>query len=241
MALLQDIRHAVRLVRRAPAVTLIAILSIALSIGATAVVFTAVKAVLIQPFPYARPDELVQVRTDFQGAAPPLSDWVSWSDGDDLARQSHSFAAVGLYHYALFNLAGDTNSLPEALYGLFVTDRVFPMLGVTPMLGRNILSEETRPGRDREMILSYGLWQRRFHGDPGVVGRTLVINGHDCLIIGVMPAGFDFPMRLATPVNTPSHHMDFWAPEAFHPADRAHDDASRRDRLLGSRLPRHPH
>jgi predicted permease len=226
MTVLQDIRHAVRWLRRAPAVTILATASIALSVGATAVVFTAVKAVLIEPFPYAHSDALVQLRTDFVGAAPSFSDWVSWSDADDVVRQNHTFSAVGVYHYALFNLAGDANSLPEALYGLFVTDKVFPMLGVAPMLGRNILPEEARPGRDREMILSYGLWQRRFHADPRVVGRTVVVNGHDCLIIGVMPPGFDFPMRLATTINTPSHHMDFWAPDGFHPVDRGHDDGS---------------
>lgn len=209
--------------RRAPAMTLIAVLSIALSIGATAVIFTAVEGVLIKPFPYARPDELVQLRNEFQYASQSVTDWVTWSDADEIARQNHSFTAVGVYHYALFNLAGEPGSLPEALYGLFVTDKVFPMLGVAPMLGRNILPEETRPGHDREMILSYGLWQRRFHSDPRVVGRTVVVNGHDCVIIGVMPPGFDFPMRLATTVNTPSHHMDFWAPESLHPVDRQHD------------------
>ena len=203
--------------------TLIAVLSIALSIGATAVIFTAVEGVLIKPFPYARPDELVQLRNEFQYASQSVTDWVTWSDADEIARQNHSFTAVGVYHYALFNLAGEPGSLPEALYGLFVTDKVFPMLGVAPMLGRNILPEETRPGHDREMILSYGLWQRRFHSDPRVVGRTVVVNGHDCVIIGVMPPGFDFPMRLATTVNTPSHHMDFWAPESLHPVDRQHD------------------
>jgi putative ABC transport system permease protein len=100
------------------------------------------------------------------------------------------------------------------------------MLGVAPMLGRNILPEETLPSRDREMILSYGLWQRRFHSDPLVIGRTVVVNGHNCLIIGVMPPGFDFPLRITATVNTPSHHMDFWAPESFHPVDRAHDSGA---------------
>ena len=224
--MIQDVRHAVRLLRRAPAVTVAAVLSIALSIGATAVVFTAVKGVLLEPFPFARPDELVQLRNEFRYAAQPVTDWVTWSDADEITRQNHSFTAVGVYHYALFNLAGDPGSLPEALYGLSITDKVFPMLGVAPMLGRNILPEETRAGHDREMIVSYGLWQRRFHSDPRAVGRTVVVNGHDCLIIGVMPPGFDFPMRLATTVNTPSHHMDFWAPESLHPVDRQHDSGS---------------
>lgn len=225
LSIIQDIRLAVRQFRRAPLVAAIAIVSIALSVGATAVVFTAIKTVLIEPLPFSHPEELVQLRTE-DPRAPSLSDWISWSDAEDVTRQNHSFSAIGVYHYALLNLAGDSNSLPEALYGLFVTDKVFPMLGVAPLLGRNILPEETLPGRDREMILSYGLWQRRFHSDRNVVGRTVVVNGHDCLIVGVMPPGFDFPMRLATTINTPSHHMDFWAPESFHPPDRAHENGS---------------
>jgi ABC-type antimicrobial peptide transport system permease subunit len=89
---------------------------------------------------------------------------------------------------------------------------------VTPLVGRNIALEEDQPGRAPEMILSYGLWARRFHSDPSVVGRTVEVNGHACTIVGVMPEGFDFPMRLATSVRTPSRHMDFWTPLAADPA-----------------------
>jgi putative ABC transport system permease protein len=213
-----DIRRAFRLLGRTPAVTLIAILSIAIGAGAAAVVFAAVKAVLIEPFPYSHPETLVQIRTDTGRGGSPQQDWVSWNDMEDVARENHSFTAIGTYHYALFNLGGDRGSLPEALYGLYVSASVFPTLGANPMLGRNILPEEAQPGRDREMILSYGLWVRRFHADPGAVGRVVEVNGHGCRIIGVMPAGFDFPMRLATTVSTPSRHMDFWAPEAVDPA-----------------------
>ena len=101
--------------------------------------------------------------------------------------------------------------MPESLYGLTLSASVFPLLGVRPMLGRNILPEETQPGREREILLSYDLWKRRFQSDRGVVGRSVQVNGHAYLIIGVMARGFDFPMRLATTVSTPSRHMDFWA------------------------------
>jgi len=221
-----DVRQALRLIRRTPSVTALAILSTAIGASATAVVFTAVKAVLIEPFPFSHPDELVTIRSDFDRGGAPHSDWVHWNDAQDVRRDNHSFAAVGTYHYALFNLAGDRSSLPEALYGLFVSADLFPLLGVHPMIGRNILPEETQPGRDREMILSYGLWVRRFHSDPRVVGSTVEVNGHACRIIGVMPDGFDFPLRPATTVNIPSHHMDFWAPSAVDPAKatRASDE-----------------
>ena len=217
MFTLAEIRQAFRLLRRAPTVGLIAILSTAIGTGAAAVVFAAVKTVLIEPFPYTHPESLVQIRTEAPGNNP-RQDWVAWDDMQDVARENRSLRSVGVYRYALFNLGGGAGELPEALYGLAVSADVFPTLGVSPMLGRNILLEEAQLGRDREMILSYGLWARRFHSDPAVVGRTVQVNGHDCRIIGVMPPGFDFPMRLATSVNTPSHHMDFWAPLAVDPA-----------------------
>jgi predicted permease len=201
-----------RNLRRAQAFTVIALLSIAISIGATAVVFTAVKSVLIEPLPYANPDELVQLRSEHSRFPPSHADWVLWPDMQDVIKSTRTFASLGIYTYKLFNLSGDGNAPPEALYGLIVSANMFPTLGVTPMLGRNILPEEDQPGRDREMILSYGLWTRRFNSDRDIVGRSVEINGHPCTIIGVMPRGFDFPMRLATTVRTPSQHMDFWAP-----------------------------
>ena len=211
---------------RSPSVTLIAIFITAIGIGATTVVYAAVKAVLIEPFPYAHAEALVQIRTDLGRGSSARQDWVSRDDMADVARENHSFASVGTYRYSVFNLGGDAGSLPEALYGLYISPAMFPTLGVSPMLGRNILPEEAQPGRDREMILSYSLWVRRFRADPGVVGHTVQVNGHDCLIIGVMPAGFDFPMRMATTVRTPSGHMDFWAPEAIDPTG-THRDAIR--------------
>jgi hypothetical protein len=124
-----------------------------------------------------------------------------------------------VYRNAIFDLGGDTGTTPEALYGLKVTASLFPTLGVRPMLGRNILPDEDQPGRPEEMILSYGLWTRRFHSDPGVVGRTATVNGHDCLIIGVMPPGFNFPLRRAA-AHTPSPYVEFWAPLSNTPGAR---------------------
>jgi predicted permease len=197
---------------------MVALASIAIAIGATAVVFTAIRTVLLDPLPYANAGQLVQFRNTWARFPDSHADWVSWLDMQDVIRRNRTFESVGTYHYALFNLAGDGNEPPEALYGLFVSANMFPTLGVKPMLGRNILPEETQVGRDDEMILSHGLWVRRFNSDARVVGRSVDVNGHSCTIIGVMPPAFDFPMRLATTVRTPSRHMDFWAPEAVDPA-----------------------
>ena len=211
MSVLKDIRLGFRLFRGTPVPTGIALLSIALSVGATAVVFTAIKSVLIDPLPYARASELVQIRSEFPKMTEQShGDWVFWNDTRELIRRTRTLESVGVYRNAIFDLAGSSNTTPEALYGLKVTAGLFPTLGVAPMLGRNILPEEDRPGHADEMILSYGLWVRRFNSDPGVVGRSVTVNGHSCLVIGVMPPGFNFPLRREA-AHTPSPYVEFWA------------------------------
>ncbi|HTQ57274.1 MAG TPA: ABC transporter permease [Bryobacteraceae bacterium] len=211
MSLLSDIRYAIRFLRRAPVPTAVALLSIALSVGAAAVVFAAIKAVLLDPLPFARPDELVLLRSEFpQVQQQAQGDWVIWNDSQEVSRRTRTLAAVATYHNAVFDLAGDPHSTPLALYGLRVSANLFDVLGVKPMLGRNILPPEERRGHADVMILSYGLWMRRFHGDRSVVGRTVMINGRPCLIVGVMPHGFNFPLRRAA-AHTPSPYVEFWA------------------------------
>lgn len=211
MSVLKDIRLGFRLFRGTPVPTAIALCSIALSVGATAVVFTAIKCVLIDPLPYARASELVQIRSEFLKMREQSNgDWVFWNDTQELIRRTRTLESVGVYRNAIFDLAGGPDATPEALYGLKVTASLFPTLGVSPMLGRNILPEEDQPGHSDEMILSYGLWSRRFNSDPGVVGRTVTVNGHACLVIGVMPAEFNFPLRRQA-AHTPSPYVEFWA------------------------------
>ncbi len=211
MSVLRDIRLAFRLFWRTPVPTGIAVVSIALSVGATAVVFTAIWAVLLAPLPYARPSELVQIRTDFPKFEPSHSDWALWSDAQQIARRTRTLASVAAYGNEMLDLAGNGTTPPEALYGLRVSANLFPTLGIKPMLGRNIFPEEDQPGQAKEMILSYGLWVRRFNSDPGIVGQSVTVDGRSCRIIGVMPQGFDFPLRRAA-VHTPSPYVDFWAP-----------------------------
>jgi predicted permease len=226
MWLFRDFRHALRVLSRTPTLTAVALFSIAITIGATAVVFTAVKSVLIEPLPYTNAGELVQLRTDNTKFGKSHADWVTWSDAQDILRSNRTFQSAGVYQYRLFNLSGDGGSLPESLYGLGVTANMFSTLGVAPMLGRNILPEEDQPNRNNVMILSYGLWTRRFNSDRAIVGRSVEVNGHVCTIIGVMPPGFDFPMRLATTVRTPSQHMDFWTPIGKDPAKEERNSGS---------------
>ncbi len=223
----QDLSYALRtLIWRTPAFTGIALCSIALGVAATAVVYTAVEAVLINPLPYAHPEELVQFRTDFGNLAKSEqahTDWIFWNDAQEIIRRAQTFQSVGVYGNAIFNLEGDPSTPPEALYGLRMSASLFPTLGVSPMLGRNILGEEDQPGRPKKMILSYGLWIRRFNGDRNIVGRTVKVdNGEDCLVVGVMPPGFNFPLRRAA-ARTPQPYVEFYAPLRLNPADPAAD------------------
>ena len=223
MSLLQDIRQAFRFFRRSPGPTILALLSIATTIAAVAVVFAAVKTVLLDPLPYRDADSVVLFRTAYQHGNSQ-GDWVAWQDMQFVKHANRSFGAVATYHYSILNLTGDANSPPEALYGLSVSAELFPALGVKPMLGRNTAPEETNTGQARVIILSYGLWARRFNSDPRIVGRIVETNGHACTIIGVMPREFDFPLRIATTVRTPSQHMDFWIPEYKDPATIGHGE-----------------
>ncbi len=215
--MLQDMRIALRLLARAPATTGIALLSIALSTGAAGVVFAAIKSVLLEPLPYARAEELVQLRSEYpRMQQQSTGDWVFWNDAQEVNRRTRTLESVGVYGNALFDLGGDSSTPPEALYGLRITANLFPTLGAAPMLGRNILPEEAEPGHAGVMILSYGLFARRFHADPKIVGRPVMVNGHECMVIGVMPPEFNFPMRRSA-AHTPSPYVEFWAPLVLRP------------------------
>ena len=145
-------------------------------------------------------------------------DWVVWNDLRELPRRTRTLQSIGAYGNAVFDLAGDAASPPDALYGLRMTAELFHVLGVSPMLGRAVLPEEDLPGHADVMILSYGLWMRRFHGDRSVVGRTVTVNGHGCRVIGVMPERFNFPLRRAA-AHTPSPYVEFWAAPLRAPAN----------------------
>jgi predicted permease len=225
MMFLHVLRLAIRLLRRNASTTAIAVLSIALSVSATAVVFTAIKSVLINPLPYTRPKALVQLRTEFTNnfdTGRSHSDWIFSNDVQEIIRRTRTLEPIGVYRNALFNLMGNESTPPEALYGLRVSASLFPTLGVKPMVGRNILPEEDQHGQPNEIILRCGLWLRRFGADKNIVGRSVNVDGHDCPIIGVMPPGFNFPLLRAA-VHTPSPYVEFWAPMRAAPTRMAPD------------------
>ena len=163
--LLQDVRYAIRVLLGHRSLTLAALLTLALGIGANTAVFSVVNAVLLAPLPYDNADRLVQVWTRFANIGLPRDEnHVSAPEFRDLATLGQSFTHIGAYTFASFNLSG--GAAPERLEGAEVSPALLTMLGARPVLGRIFAEEEAVPGRDRLVLISHGLWQRRFGSNP---------------------------------------------------------------------------
>jgi predicted permease len=195
--ILQDLRFAARTLRRNIGFTTAAVLTLALGIGANAAIFSVVNAVLLRPLPYADADRLAMVWGWYDGFGKTTT---SLPDFRDLRERTKAFSQLAARHGTVFNLTGQGE--PEQLQADRVTANFFPMLGVRPMLGRAFLPDEERVGgNDDVVVLSYGLWQRRFGGEPGIVGRTLQLSGRPYTVVGVAPRDFRF-----------MSDVDLWAP-----------------------------
>jgi putative ABC transport system permease protein len=209
--LFQDLRYGLRLLARSPGFTAIALLTLTLGIGATAAIFSVVEAVLLRALPYRDPQRLVSVfedssATGFPRNTPAPGNYADWKAQTGIFEDAAAAAEYGRWH--VFNLTGDTGAGandPEKLEGATVTRNLFSVLGAKPVLGRVFLPEEDRPGGPRVVLINHGLWQRRFAGDPAIVGRAIVLNGERYTVVGVMPANFAYP----------STHADIWTPMAF--------------------------
>ena len=205
--LLQDLRFAVRQMAKRPGFTAIILITMALGIGANAAIFSVLDAVLLRPLPYSHPDRLMKVWTRFTGiGAPNDQNWVSAPEFRDLQQLNHSFTDLAAISGGSINLG--VKDSPQRVLGAAVTPNLFSMLGVQPQLGRAFLPEEAQPGRDHEIILSYGIWRRVFAGNPNIVGSSVRINGVANTVVGVMPEGFGYP-----------NDSEIWAPLAFAPDD----------------------
>jgi putative ABC transport system permease protein len=186
----QDVRFGARSLLKKPGFAFVAVLTLALGIGANSTIFSFVNAILLRPLPFQNPERLVMLDENSQkrGVA---SMGVSYPNFLDWREQNRVFEDVAAYSESSYSLTGAGE--PEQLRGARISSGLFEILGVAPQLGRNIRPEEDRPDNDNVALLSYGLWQRRFGGNPGVVGQTVNINNRARTVIGVMPAGFKFP------------------------------------------------
>ena len=199
--LVRDVKYGWRSLRRNSGFTAAAVLALALGIGATTAIMSVVNSVLLRPLSYAEPDRLVVLSHGGAGSVAP-------ANFDDWRRQSHAFADVSAAEYWTPTLGGASE--PEGINALHVTSRMFPMLGIQPLLGRFFTEDEDQPGRSAVVVIGYGLWQRRFGGDPNIVGRRVGLDGVEYTIVGVMPRQFQFAPFWAT-------HAELWAPLALGP------------------------
>jgi predicted permease len=192
----QDVRYGVRILRRNPVFTAVAVTTLALGIGANTAIFSVVNAVLVRPLPYPRPERLFTLQSG-----------ESLLDLEDLRRESRSFAGLGAVNVQ--SLAYTGGAEPEEVYGALCTAGLFPALGVTPLIGRAIAPRDDQFGGPRVVVLTYGFWQRRFAGDAAVLGKAIPLNGNAYTVIGVMRPDFWkpgravevlVPLRVANPV-----------------------------------------
>jgi putative ABC transport system permease protein len=187
--LAQDLRYAFRGLRRNPGFTAIAVLTLALGIGATTAIFTVVNAVLLRPLPYPHPEQLVYVQQVLSGFGINPFVWnreyVAWRN------QSRTLSPIAAYMYSWFNLTGGGE--PERVNSGVASASFFSLLGVRPAVGRLFLPEEDRPGGPPVAILSHSLWKRRFGGDPSVVGKAVTLDDKVYTVVGVLPATFVIP------------------------------------------------
>lgn len=189
-ALLRDIRHKLRMVAKNPAITLAAVFSIALGLGANTMVFSLINAFMLRPLPLQAPEELVAIHETQLNQG--LDDgYVSFPNFTDLQDQNSILAGAGAYEERGFNLA--VGNEPERIYGVAVSPNLFSLLGVRPVVGRDFLAEEGTPGADRVVILSDTLWKRRFSSASDITSKTLSLDGEKYTVIGVMPPRFKFP------------------------------------------------
>ena len=197
----QDIRYGVRMLTRTPVVTAIAVITLALGIGANTAIFSVVHGVLLAPLPYPESDRLVALRQSNIPAQPDTQ--ISPGNFLEWQRQSTTFSSLAAFRTVSYNLTGEGN--PERLLAGRVSAGLFKLLGAQPILGRDFLPEEETFGKHHVALLSYELWQRRFGGDAAIVGQSITLDSEPKTVIGIMPRRTHFP----------KHDTQLWLPLAF--------------------------
>jgi putative ABC transport system permease protein len=211
--LLQDMRYGARMLLKQPGFTLIALLTLALGVGANTAIFSVINAVLLRPLPYDESERLAL----YNERSPQMDGMsISWPNYTDWRAQQRVFEEMGVFNRGDYNLTGSGE--PERIQTGQVTASLFTTLRVRAALGRVFTADEDMPGGPPVVVLSHGLWQRRFAGDPQILGKTLNFNDRDYTVIGVMPQGFRFPSRVEmwVPVGQLSDQPS-WRQRGNHP------------------------
>src|SRR6266536_2947444 len=201
---MNDLKFAIRQLLINPGFTAVALLTLALGIGANSAIFSVIDAVLLRPLPYGEPDRLVMVWEDasfigFPQDTPAPANYADWKT------HHPGFEDMAAIDWRNFTLVGDGE--PEKIQAYGESANFFPLLGVKPELGRSFLAEEDQPGANRVAILSHRLWQTRFGGARDIIGKDILLNDEKYSVVGVMPAGFQFLER----------YIGLWVPIAFTP------------------------
>ena len=189
--MINDLKYAVRVLTKTPAFTAIAVITLALGIGANSAIFSVVDTVLLRPLPFKKPNELVMIYNT-SPREPEARQTVSFPNFYDLRDQSQSFVAMAAYTGAAAVLSGSGEA--QEINGVAVAGDIFAALGTAPMLGRGFTPEETKVSGPRVVVLSHGLWQRAFASDRNIIGREINMSGRTHTVIGVMPPGWKFPV-----------------------------------------------
>jgi predicted permease len=200
-----DARYACRSFRRTPSFAGIAVATLAIGIGVTTAVFTLFNAVLLRPLPFRDAERLAVVYAQNREMQATEVN-ISYPDYLDWQRRVRAFAGLAVFNWGAYTLSGPEGA--ERVNGAEISATLLPVLGVEPLVGRNFTHDEQQLGRNRVMLIGYGLWKRRYAGDPAIVGRSITVDGLPYTIVGVMPPEFQFPFRGA-PVTPP-----VWTPLA---------------------------
>ena len=215
--LLQDLRFGTRMLLKHPGFTAIAVLSLAIGIGANSAIFSVVNALMLRPLPYANADRL----TILWSRSPGLNidqDWFSPGQYLDVKSENTVFDQTAVSIGGSYNLTGQGG--PEHVDAARVSSSFFPLIGTGPILGRVFQPEDDLPGRGMTAVLSHGFWQRRFGSDPGVIGKSLNLSGNNVEIIGVLPVGFELTRQVMPTVNA-IERADIFLPLPLSEAARA--------------------
>lgn len=205
---IQDLRYAVRTLRKNPGFTAVAVLTLALGIGANTAIFSMVNALLLHPYSFPELDRLVRVWEN-RGIDESIdARFIAAADAADLRSATQLFSAFTTFRCGDYNLTSD--ALVQPVRACAVSANFFDVLGAAPVLGRSFAAAEGQPGADEVAVVSYGFWQRQFAADPSLLGKILQMNGRKYTIVGIMPRSFDFPVP-----------MELWVPLGLSPADAA--------------------
>jgi predicted permease len=198
----QDLRFGIRMLLKSPGFTALALVTLALGIGANTTIFSVVNSVLLRPLPYEKPERIVQV----SDLLPVTGGYItsSFPKYNFLREHARSFSAFSAMSFGRFQIAGPEPAAPAEVSGVRVSVDFFRVLGTKPSSGRTFLDDEERPGANPVAVISNALWQNRFGSDPAAIGKSITVDGAATIIVGIMPAGFDYP-----------NGAEIWVPRIF--------------------------